>query len=152
MPKDRLSEDMARGVPITYVPGRNTVLLSMALAFAESIGAFDIFLGVNTVDYSGYPDCRPEFIEAFERLANLATRAGIEGGRFCIHAPLLSLTKPEIIRLGLELGVDFSLTFSCYDPTSDGRACGRCDACQIRAKAFAEVGMSDPAMSRGGHG
>lgn len=152
VPKDRPSEDIAHGIPVTYVPARNTVLLSLALAYAETLGAFDIFVGVNAVDYSGYPDCRPEFIAAFERLANLATKAGVEGSSFRIHAPLISLTKAEIIRLGLDLGVDYGLTVTCYDPSPEGASCGRCDACLIRSKAFAEVGLPDPALKPERHG
>ena len=130
---------------VTYVPARNTVLLSLALAYAETVGAADIFIGVNAVDYSGYPDCRPEFIAAFERLANLATKAGVEGTlRFKIHAPLIKLTKAEIIRRGTELGVDYGLTHSCYDPDAAGRPCGQCDACLLRRKGFAEAGLADP--------
>ena len=145
VPKDRDEAAMTAGIPITYVPARNTVFLAMALAWAESLGAFDLFLGVNCVDYSGYPDCRPEFLRAFETMANLATRAGVEGtGRFQIHAPLLHLNKVEIIRRGLTLGVDYGLTHSCYDPTPAGLACGRCDSCRIRLDAFATVGMADP--------
>jgi 7-cyano-7-deazaguanine synthase len=137
VPKDRPDEAIAQGIPITYVPARNTVFLSLALAWAETLGAFDIFIGVNCVDYSGYPDCRPEYLRSFEELANLATQAGVEGrGRFRIHAPLLTLDKPQIIRRGLELGVDYSLTHSCYDPTAEGLACGRCDSCRIRRSAF----------------
>jgi 7-cyano-7-deazaguanine synthase len=146
VPKDRSPEAMASGIPVTYVPARNTVFLSLALAWAETLGVFDIFVGVNCVDYSGYPDCRPEYLLAFERLANLATRAGVEGrGRFRVHAPLLQLTKVEIVRRGLALGVDYGLTHSCYDPALDGRACGRCDACALRLSAFAELKMQDPA-------
>jgi 7-cyano-7-deazaguanine synthase len=145
VPKDRPDEAISRGIPITYVPARNTVFLSLALAWAETLGAYDIFIGVNCVDYSGYPDCRPEFLRSFEELANLATQAGVEGrGRFRIHAPLLTLDKPQIIRRGLELGVDYSLTHSCYDPTADGLACGRCDACRIRRSAFERLGRTDP--------
>jgi len=145
VPKDRADEAISQGIPITYVPARNTVFLSLALAWAETLDAFDIFIGVNCVDYSGYPDCRPEYLRAFEELANLATRAGVEGrGRFRIHAPLLTLDKPQIIRRGLELGVDYSLTHSCYDPTADGLACGRCDSCRIRRSAFERLGLSDP--------
>ncbi|MBX6315908.1 MAG: 7-cyano-7-deazaguanine synthase QueC [Isosphaeraceae bacterium] len=145
VPKDRPAEAIASGIPITYVPARNTVFLALALAWAEALGAFDLFLGVNCIDYSGYPDCRPEFLRAFEVMANLATRAGIEGaGRFRIHAPLLTLTKEQIIRRGLELGVDYSLTHSCYDPTPEGLACGRCDACSLRLAAFARLGLTDP--------
>lgn len=145
VPKDRPDKAIAHGIPITYVPARNTVFLSLALAWAESLGAFDLFIGVNCVDYSGYPDCRPEYLRAFEHLANLATRAGVEGGgSYRIHAPLLTLDKPRIIRRGLELGVDYSLTHSCYDPEPDGRSCGRCDACRIRRTAFERLGIADP--------
>ncbi len=145
VPKDRPDEAIAAGIPITYVPARNTVFLSLALAWAETLGAFDVFIGVNCVDYSGYPDCRPEFLRSFEELANLATQAGVEGrGRFRIHAPLLTLDKPAIIRRGLELGVDYSLTHSCYDPTEGGLACGRCDSCRIRRSAFDRLGLVDP--------
>ncbi len=145
VPKDRLGEAMATGIPITYVPARNTVFLSLALAWAETLGAFDLFVGVNCVDYSGYPDCRPEYLRAFEAMANLATRAGVEGrGQFRIHAPLVRLTKDQIIRRGLELGVDYRLTHSCYDPAPDGRACGRCDSCQIRRAGFELLGLADP--------
>ena len=145
VPKDRPTEIMTTGIPITYVPARNTVLLSLALAWAETLGAFDIFVGFNCVDYSGYPDCRPEYLEAFEAMANLATRAGVEGwGRFRIHAPLIQLSKDQIILRGLDLGVDFGLTHSCYDPAPDGRACGRCDSCQIRRAAFERLGRTDP--------
>jgi 7-cyano-7-deazaguanine synthase len=134
------------GIPITYVPARNTIFLSFALAWCEVLGASDIFIGVNAVDYSGYPDCRPEFIRAFEALANLATRAGVEAGvKFKVHAPLISMSKEAIIRRGLALGVDYGLTRSCYAPDSEGRACGECDSCRIRLKGFAEVGMGDPA-------
>jgi len=146
VPKDRSADEMSAGIPLTYVPARNTVFLSLALGWAEVLGAFDLFIGVNAVDYSGYPDCRPEFIAAFERLANLATRAGVEGrGPFRIHAPLLHWTKAEIIRQGTTLGVDYSLTHSCYDPDAQGRACGRCDSCQLRLKGFEEAGLRDPA-------
>ena len=132
-------------IPITYVPARNTIFLSFALGWAEVLGAFDIYLGVNALDYSGYPDCRPEYIAAFETLANLATRAGVEGtGRYRIHTPLLQLTKAQIIRQGLELGVDYALTHSCYDPTPAGLSCGQCDSCLLRLKGFAEVGVVDP--------
>jgi 7-cyano-7-deazaguanine synthase len=144
VPKDRPVEEMSRGIPITYVPARNTIFLSFALAWAEVLGASDIFIGVNALDYSGYPDCRPEYVAAFERLANLATKAGVEGRAWKIHTPLIQLSKADIIRRGLELGVDFGLTRSCYDPSQDGRACGRCDACLLRLKGFAEVGVSDP--------
>ncbi len=145
VPKDRSDATIAEGIPITYVPARNTVFLSLALAWAETLGAFDIFLGVNCVDYSGYPDCRPEFLQSFETTANLATRAGVEGeGRFRIHAPLLTLTKEQIIKRGQELGVDYSLTHSCYDPTPEGLSCGRCDSCRIRRAAFEHLGLTDP--------
>jgi 7-cyano-7-deazaguanine synthase len=131
-------------IPVTYVPARNTVLLSLALAWAEVIGAFDLFIGVNALDYSGYPDCRPEYIEAFERMAGLATKAGVNGGRFHIRAPLIALSKAEIIRRGIALGLDYGLTRSCYDPLPGGYACGHCDSCVLRARGFAEVGMKDP--------
>ena len=145
VPKDRDARQMADGIPVTYVPARNTVLLSLALAYAEVVGAADIFLGVNAVDYSGYPDCRPEYIAAFERLANLATKAGVERRlHFAIHTPLIRWTKAEIIRRGTELGVDYGLTHTCYDPGADGASCGRCDACQLRRKGFADAGLSDP--------
>ena len=133
------------GIPITYVPARNTVFLAMALAWAEALGARDLFIGVNAVDYSGYPDCRPAFLKAFEELACLATKAGVEGGGFCVRAPLLYLSKAEIIKTGLALGVDYSQTVSCYAPRERGEACGVCDACRLRAKGFAEAGLSDPA-------
>jgi 7-cyano-7-deazaguanine synthase len=145
VPRDRSADDMNSGIPITYVPARNTVFLSLALAWAEALGAFDLYIGVNAVDYSGYPDCRPEFIRAFEQLANLATKAGVEDrGRFRIHTPLIQLSKAEIIRLGLTLGVDFGLTHSCYDPAPDGAACGRCDSCRIRRDGFSAAGVADP--------
>lgn len=144
VPKARSATEMSTGVPITYVPARNTIFLSYALAWAEVLGATDIFLGVNAIDYSGYPDCRPEFISAFENLANLATRAGTEGAAFRIHAPLLALSKAEIIRRGVSLGVNYGLTHSCYDPTPDGLACGECDSCQLRLKGFEEAGVTDP--------
>jgi 7-cyano-7-deazaguanine synthase len=144
VPKGRSARDMARGVPVTYVPARNTVLLAVALAWAEILGARHLFLGVNAVDYSGYPDCRPEFLAAFERLARLATRAGVEGTRFRIHAPLLRRSKAEIVRLGARLGVPWALTLSCYDPRG-GLACGRCDACLLRRAGFERAGLRDPA-------
>jgi 7-cyano-7-deazaguanine synthase len=144
VPKDRPLEEMTRAIPITYVPARNTIFLSFALAWAEVLGADDLFLGINALDYSGYPDCRPEYIEAFQRMANLATKAGVEGRRLHIHTPLLTLSKADIIRRGRELGVDYALTWSCYDPTEEGAACGRCDACQLRLKGFAENGVADP--------
>lgn len=147
VPKDRDEQAMSSGIPITYVPARNTIMLSVALGFAETLGAADLFVGVNAVDYSGYPDCRPEYLAAFETLANLATKAGVEGAlKFTVHAPLIALTKAEIIRRGTELGVDFSLTHSCYDPDAAGRACGRCDSCRIRAKGFADAGVPDPTV------
>lgn len=137
------------GIPVTYVPARNTIFLSIALGYAEVVGAFDIFIGVNAVDYSGYPDCRPAFIEAFERLANLATAAAVENkGRFAIHAPLIDLTKGDIIRTGLSLGVDYSLTHSCYDPSPDGASCGECDSCRLRLAGFEQAGVSDPVRYR----
>ena len=136
---------MEHGIPVTYVPARNTVLLSLALAYAETVSAADIFLGVNAIDYSGYPDCRPDFIAAFERLANLATKAGVEQTlQFKIHTPLITLTKAEIIRRGTQLGIDFGLTHSCYDPDAHGKSCGRCDACLLRRQGFAEAGLVDP--------
>ena len=138
------------GIPVTYVPARNTIFLSYALAWSEVLGAADIFIGVNAVDYSGYPDCRPEFIQAFEQLANLATKAGVEGRQISIHTPLINLTKRDIIRRGLALGVDYGLTLTCYAPSPDGLACGRCDACQLRLKGFTENVMKDPARYVGG--
>jgi 7-cyano-7-deazaguanine synthase len=145
VPQDRGADEISTGIPITYVPARNTVMLSLALGYAEVIGAADIFVGVNAVDYSGYPDCRPEFIAAFEKVANLATKAGVEGTlRFRVHTPLIQLTKAEIIHRGVELGVDYGLTHTCYSPTAHGMPCGRCDACQIRRKGFAEAGLTDP--------
>ena len=145
VPKDRPLASIGTAVPVTYVPARNTIFLSFALAFAETLGAQDIFIGANALDYSGYPDCRPEYVEAFERLANLATRAGVEGRPFTVHAPLLSLGKREIVERGRALGVDFAMTLTCYDPTADGAACGRCDACLLRLKGFTEAGLVDPA-------
>ena len=143
VPKDRDESDMT-DIPVTYVPARNTVFLSMALAWAETLGTTDIFIGVNALDYSGYPDCRPEFIESFERTANLATKAGVGGNQFKIHTPLIHLTKAEIIRKGIELGVDYGMTTSCYDPQENGGPCGRCDACTLRLKGFKEDGLEDP--------
>jgi len=140
VPKKRSHKDIGEGIPVTYVPARNTVFLSLALAYAETLGALDIFIGVNALDYSGYPDCRPEYIRAFQRLADLATKAGVEGGRFKIHTPLIKLTKAEIIRLGYKLGVDYSMTVSCYNPSPDGTPCGVCDSCRLRAKGFREAG------------
>lgn len=144
VPRDRSDEAMNAGIPITYVPARNTVFLSLALGWAEVLGASDLFLGVNAVDYSGYPDCRPEFVAAFEQLANLATKTGVEGTRWRVHAPLIHLTKADIIRRGTALGVDYGLTHSCYDPLPDGTSCGHCDSCQLRLKGFREAGVSDP--------
>ena len=147
VPKGRAAGEIAQGIPVTYVPARNTVFLALATAWAEVLGAADIFIGVNALDYSGYPDCRPEFIHAFEAMANLATRAGVEGAtKLRIQAPLLHLSKAEIVKLGRELGVNFALTHSCYDPDSNGRACGLCDSCLLRRKGFAEAGMVDPAV------
>ena len=149
VPKDRSTLKMSRQIPPTYVPARNTVLLALALGYAEVVSAADIFLGVNAIDYSGYPDCRPEYIAAFERLANLATRAGVEGTlRFRIHTPLINMTKAQIIRRGIELGVDYRLTHSCYDPAPGGLSCGRCDACLLRRKGFADAGVVDPLAYR----
>ena len=145
VPKDRDEATMSEGIPITYVPARNTVFLSLALAWAETLGAFDIFVGVNCVDYSGYPDCRPEYLNAFETLANLATKAGVEGkGRFRVHAPLIQMTKERIIQRGIELGVDYGLTHSCYDPDPTGKACGHCDSCKIRLAGFGQLNLTDP--------
>ena len=144
VPKQRSDVEIGRSIPITYVPARNTIFLAYALALAEVFGASDIFLGVNAIDYSGYPDCRPEFIEAFETLANLGTKAGVEGKRFQIHTPLIKFSKSEIIRKAVELGVDLSLTHSCYDPSAEGLACGECDSCLLRLKGFREAGIKDP--------
>jgi len=145
VPKDRAEAEMESGVPITYVPARNTIFLSFALALAEVEDAADIFIGVNAVDYSGYPDCRPEFVKAFEAMANLATKASaVDGRKLTVHAPLMTLTKAEIIRAGQKLGVDYGLTISCYDPTPEGEACGHCDSCQLRRKGFADAGVADP--------
>lgn len=153
VPKGRSLEEMAHGIPVTYVPARNTIFLSFALAWAEVLGANDIYIGVNAVDYSGYPDCRPEFISAFQQMARLATKAGVEGTqKLTIHTPLISLTKADIIRRGLSLGVDYSKTITCYDPGADGSACGRCDSCLLRLKGFAEVGVADPAPYLRPHG
>lgn len=149
VPKSRSESEMSAGIPVTYVPARNTIFLSHALAWAEVLESSDIFLGVNALDYSGYPDCRPEYTEAFERLTNLATRAGVEGRmRLRIHTPLIDLSKAQIVRRGTELGVDFGLTWSCYEPQPDGRACGRCDSCLLRRKGFSEAGLRDPVPSR----
>ncbi len=144
IPKGRSVAEIAGGIPVTYVPARNTIFLSYALAWAESLGATDIFIGVNALDYSGYPDCRPEFITAFEKMADLATKTGVEGAHFKIHTPLIAMSKAEIIRQAGELRVDLSLTHSCYDPAPDGRACGLCDSCQLRRKGFSEAGLADP--------
>ncbi|MFG0252258.1 MAG: 7-cyano-7-deazaguanine synthase QueC [Phycisphaerales bacterium JB038] len=144
VPRDR--DAVEDNIPITYVPARNTIFLSYALAWAEVLGAQDIFIGVNAVDYSGYPDCRPEFIEAFEHLANLATRAGVEGAPYHLHTPLIAMSKAEIIRAGVDLGVDYSMTHSCYDPDAAGRACGRCDSCILRRQGFAQAGVPDPTV------
>lgn len=144
VPKDRPADEMSHGIPVTYVPARNTLFLSLALGLAEVVGSTDLYIGVNAVDYSGYPDCRPEFIRAFESLANLATKAGVEGARFTVHAPLSGLTKAQIIQEGTRLGVNYGLTHSCYDPDAQGRACGRCDSCLLRKKGFEEAGVPDP--------
>jgi 7-cyano-7-deazaguanine synthase len=150
VPKGRDPNKISSGIPVTYVPARNTVFLSLALGWCEVLNAQDIFIGVNAIDYSGYPDCRPEFLEAFERLANLATKAGVEGkARFRIHAPLLHMTKAQIIRAGIEVGVDYALTHSCYDPTPEGLACGACDSCILRRRGFEEAGIPDPTRYRG---
>jgi 7-cyano-7-deazaguanine synthase len=145
VPQDRSPEAMSADIPITYVPARNTVFLALALAWAEVLGSFDIYMGVNAIDYSGYPDCRPEFIAAFEQLANLATKVGVENkGRLRIHTPLIQLSKADIIRLGVSLGIDYGLTHSCYDPAADGAACGRCDSCLLRRAGFEAAGIADP--------
>jgi len=148
VPKDNDIEAMGTDIPVTYVPARNTIFLSYALAFAEVIGATDIFIGVNALDYSGYPDCRPDYIQAFERMANLATRMGVDGNALRINTPLISMTKAQIIRRGTELGVDYGLTLSCYDPDTQARACGHCDACLLRLKGFEDAGLTDPAAYR----
>jgi len=146
VPKGREIESMSEGIPVTYVPARNTIFLSFALAYAEVIGCHDIFIGVNALDYSGYPDCRPEFIEAYQNMANLATKEGVEGtNKMTIHTPLIDLTKGQIVEWGLKLGVDYSMTNTCYDPSPEGKACGECDACILRLKGFAENGTTDPA-------
>lgn len=146
VPKNREDKDLADGIPVTYVPARNTIFLSYALSWAEAIGSHDIFIGVNAIDYSGYPDCRPEYINAFQVMANLATKDGVEGRPFTIHTPLIALTKAEIIRAGTALGVDYSLTHSCYDPSPEGHACGRCDSCILRRRGFVEAGVPDPTV------
>ena len=147
-PRIAVPEEETTGIPVTYVPARNTIFLALALGWAEVLGARDIWIGVNALDYSGYPDCRPAFIEAFERLANLATRAGVEGERFHIHAPLIEMSKAQIIREGLCIGVDYALTVSCYQADPEGRACGRCDSCRLRRKGFADAGVADPTHYR----
>ena len=146
VPRDRDVD--AAGIPVTYVPARNTIFLSLALGWGEVLGAFHIFIGVNALDYSGYPDCRPEFVHAFESLANLATRAGVEGARFHVHTPLIAMSKAEIIERGMQLGVDYGLTHSCYDPLPSGAPCGRCDSCVLRARGFAQAGVPDPLLLR----
>jgi 7-cyano-7-deazaguanine synthase len=146
VPKDRAESAMSRDIPITYVPARNLIFLSLAAAYAETLSATDLFIGVNAIDYSGYPDCRPEFIESFERTVNLATKAGAEGARFKVHTPLAALSKADIITQGHALGVDFSLTTSCYDPTAAGLACGRCDSCHLRRRGFEQAGVADPTI------
>lgn len=153
VPKNRSPEAIGDGIPVTYVPARNTIFLAFALARAETLGSRDIFIGVNAMDYSGYPDCRPEFVAAFEALANLATRSGVEGGqRIRVHTPLIAWTKAEIIRRGIALGVDYALTSSCYDPLPAGVPCGECDACALRRRGFAEAGLADPLLTRHGAG
>jgi len=144
VPHNRSDDEMSGSIPVTYVPARNTIFLSIALGLAESLGAHDLFIGVNAVDYSGYPDCRPEFVAAFEAMANLATKAGVEGQKIKVHAPLITMTKAQIIQRGVELGVDYSLTHSCYDPSPDGISCGECDSCLLRLKGFADAGAVDP--------
>jgi 7-cyano-7-deazaguanine synthase len=150
VPKDTPADRIGAGIPATYVPARNTIFLALALGWAEALGARDIFIGANALDYSGYPDCRPEFIAAFERMANLATRAGVEGDRFRIHTPLITLSKRDIVLRGQALGVDYGLTSTCYDPAPDGAACGRCEACILRLKGFREAGVQDPVKYREG--
>lgn len=145
VPHGRSEADISDGIPVTYVPARNTIFLSVALGLAESCEATDLFIGVNAVDYSGYPDCRPDFIQAFEKMANLATRSGVEGRKFRIHTPLIQMTKAEIIRTGVQMGVDYSITHSCYDPSPDGASCGECDSCQLRLRGFREAGLTDQA-------
>jgi 7-cyano-7-deazaguanine synthase len=146
VPKREKVEDIGKEIPVTYVPARNIIFLSLALSWAEALGSTDIFIGVHMIDYSGYPDCRPKFIKAFEKAANLGTKIGVEGKKIKIHTPLISLTKAQIIKKGLKLGVDYSLTHSCYDPDEKGRACGRCDSCLLRKKGFKEAGMEDPTV------
>jgi 7-cyano-7-deazaguanine synthase len=149
-PSIAVPEQAAAGIPVTYVPARNTLFLALALGWAEVLGALDLFIGVNAVDYSGYPDCRPAFIEAFQRLADLATKAGVRGARFRVHAPLIQMTKAQIIRTGAELGIDYSLTVSCYQADDEGRACGRCDSCRLRAQGFRDAGVPDPTRYQAG--
>ena len=151
VPKHNSTDDLTDEIPVTYVPARNTIFLSYALAWAEVLGANDVFIGVNALDYSGYPDCRPEFIKAFEAMANLATVAGVQGKKLTIHTPLIALTKAEIIKRGLELGVDYAKTTSCYDPAPDGRSCGHCDSCLLRKKGFSDIGETDPRKYAGEH-
>jgi 7-cyano-7-deazaguanine synthase len=151
IPKDTPMAEIGSGIPATYVPARNTIFLSLALAWAETLGASDIFIGANALDYSGYPDCRPEYFEAWARMAGLATRAGVEGARITLHTPLIGLTKAEIVRLGRSLGVDYGLTSTCYDPSPDGAACGHCEACLLRLKGFEEAGVPDPARYQAAH-
>jgi 7-cyano-7-deazaguanine synthase len=151
VPKDTPMAEIGSGIPATYVPARNTIFLSLALAWAETLGASDIFIGANALDYSGYPDCRPEYFEAWARMAGLATRASVEGGRISLHTPLIGLTKAEIVRLGRSLGVDYGLTSTCYDPSPDGAACGHCEACLLRLKGFEEAGVPDPARYQAAH-
>jgi len=146
VPKKRDIDAISEGIPITYVPARNTIFLSFALAYAESLDSHDIFIGVNAIDYSGYPDCRPEYIASFQKMANFATKAGVEGDPFTIHTPLIKLTKANIIKQGIALGVDYSITCTCYDPDAHGRSCGQCDACQLRLKGFEQNGLRDPAV------
>ncbi|MGH7511866.1 MAG: 7-cyano-7-deazaguanine synthase QueC [Gemmatimonadales bacterium] len=151
VPKDTPMAEIGTGIPATYVPARNTIFLSLALAWAETLGAHDIFLGANALDYSGYPDCRPEYLEAFGHMADLATRAGVEGARLTIHTPLLHLTKAQIVALGTDLGLDYGITSTCYDPGPDGAACGRCEACLLRLKGFEDAGLQDPARYQAAH-
>lgn len=149
VPKRRSDKEISTGIPVTYVPARNTILLGVALGYAETVGAFDIFIGANVLDYSGYPDCRPDFLTAFEKLANVATKAVVEGlGKYRIHAPLITLSKAQIIREGVRLGVDYARTLSCYDPDEQGRACGLCDSCRLRREGFAAAGVADPTIYR----
>jgi 7-cyano-7-deazaguanine synthase len=148
VPKGRVEAEMSGSIPVTYVPARNTIFLSMALSVAETIGAWDLFAGMNALDYSGYPDCRPEFVEAFQNLANIATKAGVEGQKFTVHTPLIQMSKAQIIQTGTKLGVNYALTVSCYDPSSDGKACGQCDSCILRRKGFTETDVADPTQYR----